>query len=102
MPSVGGLAAWRLDGAERQCAADPLDRPHADPMRRCELHDAGLALPQIGPDRSFLPAVNGSAAQPLALRPPVPLSPALGSSHAQTQRRRPSSCAESKGLATQM
>jgi hypothetical protein len=37
-------------------------------MRRRELHDAGLALPQIGPDRSFLPGIDGSAAQLLALR----------------------------------
>jgi hypothetical protein len=43
--SVGGLPRGSLDVVERQCAADPLDRPHADPMRRCELHDAGLALP---------------------------------------------------------
>jgi hypothetical protein len=40
-------AQWWLEGVERERAADPLDRPHADPMRRCELHDAGLALPQI-------------------------------------------------------
>jgi hypothetical protein len=57
-------AQWRLDGVERQCAADPLDRPHADPMRRCELHDAGLALSQIGPDRGFLPGVDGSTPAP--------------------------------------
>jgi hypothetical protein len=50
-------------------SASALDRPHADPMRRCELHDAGLALPQTGPDRSFFPGVDGPAAQPLALRP---------------------------------